>query len=452
MDFENKTFLVAGAGKSGIGACNLLRKVNAEVIIYDENENLDVEALKERLDDPNVSIAVGKLEESLLDEVDVMVISPGIPTREPFVVKVREANILIWSEVELAYQVGKGRLVAITGTNGKTTTTSLVGAIMAAHYAHVDVVGNIGNPYTTTAGDSDESTVTVAEISSFQLETIVDFKPDVSAILNITPDHLDRHRTMKCYADMKFRICENQEPGEAIVLNYEDSILRDYATTLDKKIVWFSIKREVPCGVYLEGDDIVYIDDGEKTYVTNKNANNLVGIHNLENIMAAIAISMNMDVPVGTIAEAIRTFNAVEHRLEYVDTIDDVIYYNDSKGTNTDASIKAIESMTRPTILIAGGYDKNSSFDEWADKFEGKIKCLVLLGQTSEKIADTVRAKGFENIIFTKSLEEAVEQSVKNAEPGDTVLLSPACASWGMFKNYEERGDKFKELVKNLRG
>ena len=251
---------------------------------------------------------------------------------------------------------------------------------------------------------------------------------------------------------MKFRICENQEPGEAIVLNYEDSILRDYATTLDKKIVWFSIKREVPCGVYLEGDDIVYIDDGEKTYVTNKNANNLVGIHNLENIMAAIAISMNMDVPVGTIAEAIRTFNAVEHRLEYVDTIDDVIYYNDSKGTNTDASIKAIESMTRPTILIAGGYDKNSSFDEWADKFEGKIKCLVLLGQTSEKIADTVRAKGFENIIFTKSLEEAVEQSVKNAEPGDTVLLSPACASWGMFKNYEERGDKFKELVKNLRG
>ena len=270
----------------------------------------------------------------------------------------------------------------------------------------VDVVGNIGNPYTTTAFDSTDDTVTVAEISSFQLETIHTFKPDVSAVLNITPDHLNRHYTMECYTDVKMSIAKNQDSNQPIVLNYEDPILREYAGKLTNRIIWFSSKQKVNPGVYLEGKNIIYADGKKETFVTTTEDTTLVGIHNVENIMAAIAISINMDVPVDIIRETIRKFKAVPHRIEYVETINDVIYYNDSKGTNTDASIKAIEAMSRPTILIAGGYDKKVSFDDWAEAFGDKVKCLVLLGQTAEQIADTVKKHGFTNIIFTESLKD----------------------------------------------
>lgn len=452
MDWKTQKVLVAGSGKSGIGATDLLKKVGAEVIIYDGNDKLKEEDVLNKLENKeDVKVILGELEDSVINEIDMMVLSPGIAIDAPFVLRVKEAGVPIWGEIELAYVIGKGKLAAITGTNGKTTTTALVGEIMANYYDKVDVVGNIGNPYTTTAFDSTDDTVTVAEISSFQLETIHTFKPDVSAVLNITPDHLNRHYTMECYTDVKMSIAKNQDSNQPIVLNYEDPILREYAGKLTNRIIWFSSKQKVNPGVYLEGKNIIYADGKKETFVTTTEDTTLVGIHNVENIMAAIGISVNMGVPDAVIKEAIKKFKAVAHRIEYVDTIDDVIYYNDSKGTNTDASIKAIQAMTRPTVLIAGGYDKKVTFDEWAKELEGKVKCLVLLGETSNQIADTAKKYGFENIIFTKSLEEAIDECKKNAQQGDAVLLSPACASWDMFDSYEQRGDMFKDYVKKLK-
>lgn len=452
MNLKDKVVLVAGSGKSGIGAADLLKKVGAKVIIYDGNTNLKKEDVLEKMaDSDGVEVILGELPENIMAQMDLMILSPGIAIDKPFVLKVKEHNIPIWGEIELAYKVGKGKVVAITGTNGKTTTTALVGEIMAAYYDKVDVVGNIGNPYTNTALDTDEKTVTVAEISSFQLETIHEFKPDVSAVLNITPDHLDRHYTMDCYIDTKLSVSKNQDIEQPIILNYEDDILRERAKEISNKIVWFSSKQKVDSGVYLDGDNIMYTDGNTEEFIINKNDTSLVGIHNTENIMAAIAISVNMEVPIEIIRESIRKFKAVAHRIEYVETVNDVVYYNDSKGTNTDASIKAIEAMTRLTVLIAGGYDKKVEFDDWAKTLNGKVKALVLIGATANQIADTAKKYDFDNIIYADSLEEAVRLSEKEANPGDAVLLSPACASWDMFKSYEQRGDLFKEYVKNLK-
>lgn len=451
MELKDKKVLVAGSGKSGIAATDLLKKVGATVTIYDGNEKLVKEDILSRLEDnSNVNVVLGDLSDEVINDTDLMILSPGIAIDAPFVNKVRDAEVPIWGEVELAYIVGKGKLAAITGTNGKTTTTALVGEILSAYFKDVNVVGNIGTPYTCTAFDSTDDTVTVAEISSFQLETIHRFKPDVSAVLNITPDHLNRHYTMECYTDVKMSICKNQDSDAPIILNYEDEILRNYAPKLHNKIIWFSSRQTLDEGIYLEGKNIVYAQKGQKNVITTTEDTTLVGIHNIENIMAAIGITINMGVHADVIKEAIRKFKAVEHRIEYVKTVDDVLYYNDSKGTNTDASIKAIQAMTRPTVLIAGGYDKKVQFDDWAKELEGKVKCLVLLGDTANQIADAVKKYGFENIIFTKSLKEAVDECKKNAEPGDAVLLSPACASWDMFDSYEQRGDMFKDFVNQL--
>ncbi len=457
MDLKHKRFLVAGTGKSGIAATNLLSKIGSEVILYNSDKNTDFDEVSKELEaSAKVTFLSGELSVDELKDhhIDVLVASPGIPLEADFMVNADKAGVPIWSEVELAYVAGRGKVIGITGTNGKTTTTSLVGEIMESYFDDVRVVGNIGIPYTTTAYDSTDDTVTVAEISSFQLETVHLFNPDVSAVLNITPDHLNRHGTMEVYTDCKLRIAKNQDDDEPIVLNYEDEILRERSEELTNKIVWFSSKQKVPCGVYLDGEDIVYFDpdtNDEPIKVCNKNETTLVGIHNLENIMASVAIAINMGVPVEKIRESVKNFKAVPHRIEYVNTINDVIYYNDSKGTNTDASIKAIEAMSRPTVLIAGGYDKKSSFEEWAKSFNGTIKCLIVLGQTADQIEETVKSQGFDNVIKVDSLKVAVDKCFENAEPGDAVLLSPACASWGMFENYEERGDMFKEYVNNLK-
>ena len=446
--------LVAGTGKSGIAAAKLLLAMGGEVVLYDGNDKLDPEKIKENFEeDAKVTIVLGELTRPDLLGVELSIISPGIPLDAPFVPVLDEAKIPIWSEIQLAYHVAKGKLIAITGTNGKTTTTALTGAIMKTFFDEVFVVGNIGIPYTDVALDTTDKSVTVAEVSSFQLETIMDFHPNVSAILNITPDHLNRHGTMENYIEVKERVAVNQTEDDCIVLNYDDKVLREFGEKKDlkPKVIFFSSTQTLKEGMYLDGDMMIYAHDGKKEEVLNvKTDMQLLGKHNYENVMAAVAMSIRMGVPMESIRKVVKEFKAVEHRIEFVLERSGVRYYNDSKGTNPDAAIQAIRAMPGPTVLIAGGYDKHSEYDEWIEEFGDKVKYLVLIGQTRDKIAECARAHGFTDIMYAEDMAEAVRVCAAYANAGDNVLLSPACASWGMFDNYEQRGEIFKECVRNL--
>lgn len=452
MDLQGKYILVAGCGVSGIAAAQLLYKVGAKPVLFDTNEALKEEEVRARLtDDCKVLIAIGKVDDEIEDKLELVVLSPGIAVDADFVDAFREKGLPIWGEIELAYQFAKGGLVAITGTNGKTTTTALVGEIMQAYYDSVFVVGNIGNAYTKEALKTVEESVTVAEISSFQLETVYDFHPHVTAILNITPDHLNRHHTMENYVAVKESVAKNQTKSDYCILNYEDDYTRDFGTRCNASVVWFSSKNKLKEGFYLEKDTI-YRADGKQSYELLKmQETNLLGDHNAENIMAAIAMCDAYGVPMDIILSAVKRFKAVEHRIEFVATKNGVDYYNDSKGTNPDAAIKGIKAMNRPTVLIGGGYDKDSTYDEWIESFDGKVKRLVLIGQTKEKIAECARKHGFTDITMADTFEEAMDICIKESAPGDAVLLSPACASWGMFPNYEVRGQRFKEIVHGIK-
>lgn len=452
MELKGKRALVIGAGKSGIAGGKLLNDKGAVVTLYDGNEKLSAEKLKEQAPYlADCEIVIGEWKEELLKGTDVAVISPGVPTDLPFVKQIEEAGIPLWGEIELAYRVAKGHLLAITGTNGKTTTTALLGEIMQAYCKDVRVVGNIGTPYTELAADTTEESVTVAEISSFQLETADTFHPQICAILNITPDHLNRHGTMENYIRIKESITKNLEKDETCVLNYEDCVLREFGKDLHNNVIFFSSKRPLEKGLYYEDGSIYYAEEEGIEEVIAVSELNILGLHNYENVMAAVAMAESYGVPMEVIRETLRSFKAVEHRIEYVTEKRGVRFYNDSKGTNTDAAIQGIRAMTAPTLLIGGGYDKQVAFDTWIEAFDNKVKKLVLIGQTREKIADCARSHGFSDIQLADSLEEAIDICYANAEAGDAVLLSPACASWGMFDNYEQRGDLFKEYVRSLK-
>lgn len=443
--------LVAGTGISGISAAKLLLAQGGEVVLYDGNEKLSAEELKKNFEnDAKVTVVLGDLKKTDLLGVELCVISPGISLEAPFVAVLDEAGIPIWSEIELAYHCSRGKLAAITGTNGKTTTTALTGEIMKHYCDSVFVVGNIGDPYTAHARETTDDSVTVAEVSSFQLETIMEFHPNVSAITNITPDHLDRHKTMECYIQVKEGIARNQTEEDTCVLNYDDPLLREFGTTLKCKVVYFSRKEKLDSGVYLDGDIIMYKHDRKAEPVLNVNELQIIGGHNYENVMTAVAIAIQLGVPLSVIREACKEFKAVEHRIEFVRERFGVTYYNDSKGTNPDAAIQAIRAMPGPTILIAGGYDKHSEYDEWIESFDGKVRYLVLIGQTRDKIAECAKRHGITDIMYAEDMQEAVQVCASYANSGDYVLLSPACASWGMFKNFEERGRIFKECVNAL--
>lgn len=451
---EINTAIVAGTGKSGISATKLLVNHGVKVYLFDENKDRDIEAIKEKTGDSElVQIELGELGEDALSSSQLMVISPGIPVDAPFTDVVRNAGIPIWSEIELAYHYGKGKIAAITGTNGKTTTTALVGEIVKAHNAKTIVVGNIGIPYTELCDTTDDDSDTVAEISSFQLETVIDFHPNVSAILNLTPDHLNRHYTFENYGNVKFSITKNQTMDDVTVLNYDDEHTRAIGEKAKDHchVVYFSRLEKPAGGVYVEDGDIILEDGDKKINVLAIKDLKLMGAHNVENVLAAVGISYYMGVPVDVIRDVATSFKAVAHRIEYVDTIDGVAYYNDSKGTNPDAAIKGIQAMVAPTFLIGGGYDKGSEYDEWIEAFDGKVKWLVLIGQTAQKIADCAKRHGFNSIIFEENLQDAVAYCHENAVDGDAVLLSPACASWGQFDNYEQRGDMFKEYVRSYK-
>ena len=448
MDIQGKNVLVFGSGISGEAAAGLLAEHGARVILYDGNEKLNKDEISKRVPE-GTQIILGGFPEDILDSLALVVMSPGVPTDLPVVEQMKAKGIPVWGEIELAYTYGKGDVLAITGTNGKTTTTTLLGEIMKEAADSVFVVGNIGTPYTGIASETSEDSVIVAEISSFQLETVRSFRPKVSAILNITPDHLNRHHTMEAYIGAKERIVENQTAEDYCVLNYEDEVLRQFGETVKAQVLYFSSRRKLNRGVYLDGDRIICNIDGE-TEICRTGDLQILGTHNYENVMAAVAMACAYGVPADIIRRVITSFKGVEHRIEFVAEKNGVAYYNDSKGTNPDAAIRGIRAMNRPTVLIGGGYDKDSSYEEWIDAFDGKVKKLVLIGATREKIAETARKKGFTDIVLADSFEEAFEKCTEYAEPGDAVLLSPACASWGMFKNYEERGDKFKELVEQL--
>lgn len=448
MLVTGKKVLVFGSGISGIGAVKLLEDHGAEVVLYDGNESLDQASLREQLGE-KTTIVLGEFPEHLLEELDLVVLSPGVPTDLPVILAMKEHGIQVIGEVELAYAFGKGDVLAITGTNGKTTTTSLLGEIMKCHQEEVFVVGNIGNPYTVAASQMTERSVAVAEMSSFQLESIETFRPKVSAILNFTPDHLNRHHTMEAYVEAKKQIAKNQTAEDYCVLNYEDERTKAFGEEVKAQVLYFSSAHKLERGIYLDDGKMIY-KNPEEVIVCHVDELQILGIHNYENVMAAVAMAAVYGVPMDTIRKAILAFKGVEHRIEYVTEKDGVVYYNDSKGTNPDAAIKGIQAMNRKTVLIGGGYDKNSEYTEWIQAFDGKVKQLILIGATREKIAQDAEKCGFHDYVFADTFEEAVLLAAKTAKSGEAVLLSPACASWGMFPNYEVRGEKFKEIVNSL--
>lgn len=452
---EKEKVLVVGTGKSGIAATQLLLRTGKMPVLFDSNAELDKDEILGKLslsgdEKKQVEIVLGDLTEEEKKALSGVVLSPGVPTDTEFVNDLRNRGLLISGEIELAFEQEKGAVLAITGTNGKTTTTTLLGEIMKATGKKTFVVGNIGNPYTLEAEKTDADSVTVAEISSFQLETIHTFRPRVSAILNITPDHLNRHHTMENYVKAKQDITKNQTKEDYCVLNAEDPYTDAFLEQCPATVILFSSQRELADGYFYADECIYKAVQGKKQKLMNIHEMRLLGMHNVENVMAAIAMADAYGADMEVILNVVRDFKAVEHRIEYVKTVRGVDYYNDSKGTNPDAAIKGIGAMVKPTYLIGGGYDKQSEYDEWIESFGGKVRKFVLLGQTREKIADCAKKHGFTDYIFVDDLQQAVDYCAEHAKEGEAVLLSPACASWGMFPNYEVRGKMFKDMVNAL--
>ncbi|WP_317853763.1 UDP-N-acetylmuramoyl-L-alanine--D-glutamate ligase [Chakrabartyella piscis] len=449
MNYENKNVLVCGMAKSGIAAAELLCHLGANVTLQDMKQH-DAIADCDALEAKGITLYLGQNPDDIACGQDLIVLSPGIPCDLPFILAAEAANVPVISEVELASTMTQCPITAITGTNGKTTTTTLVGQLMEEKYTNTAVVGNIGVSYSGKVEELTENDWVVAEISSFQMEKAKTFHPHISAVLNISPDHLNRHKTMEVYIEMKEKVFQNQVESDFCILNYGDEECRKMEKKTKAKVFWFSSSEVLEEGIYLDGDDIVVSWSGKTEVVLSVKEVQVLGVHNYENVMAAVAMAMVAHVDMETIRKVLRKFSGVEHRIEYVATKNGVAYYNDSKGTNTDASIRAVLAMDRPIVLIGGGYDKGVSFDDWTKLFAGRVKKLVLIGATANQIAESAAKFGFTNTNICETFAEAVELCKNSAKEGDCVLLSPACASWGMFDNYEQRGDMFKELVRNF--
>lgn len=452
MNLKNKNILLVGLAKTGISTIKHLNKLGAKVVVNDIKDKDKLKGILDELSDlNNVEYILGYHPENV-DDIDMAVVSPGVPLDLPFILKLKSKNIEIIGEVELAYRLSQNPMfIGITGTNGKTTTTSLVGEIFKKANIDTYIVGNIGNPVIDTVDTANENSVLVTELSSFQLESIDTFKPHVSAILNFTEDHLNRHHTMEAYMEAKARIFKNQDEKDFCVLNYDDKDVKSLSDNVKAKKIFFSRKKSLDCGIYLDEDNNIIINIDKKIKLLNKDELSLPGNHNLENCMAAAAIAYVSNIDIDVIREVLKTFAGVEHRQEFVRNLNGIMFVNDSKATNPDSSIKAIESYNRPIILIAGGMDKQSSFDEFLDAAKENVYALVLLGETAQKIKECAQNKGFDNITVVKDMKEAVNASYQIAKDGDVVLLSPACASWDMYKSFEVRGIDFKDNVHNLK-
>lgn len=450
-DIANKKILVVGMGNSGKAAVQAMVKLGADVSVQDNKdvENIDSQLIT-FLTEKSVTCYLG-CEPDDMSVFDMLILSPGVSPELSFIKEAQAAGAEIIGEIEIAYRVGKGNYVAITGTNGKTTTTTLVGEIYKEAEKKTYVVGNIGVAVISKALSAEDDSWLITETSSFQLETIKEFRPQVSAILNLTPDHMDRHKTMENYGKAKAAVFKNQTPDQYCVINYDDKECLKLAENCKAKVVPFSHNTTLDFGVYVDGDTIIVKDeDGKITEICRPVDLRIPGVHNLENALAACAIAYFGGIDPEVISKVLRTFRGVEHRIELCNTIDDIRFVNDSKGTNPDASIKAIEAMKKDIILIAGGYDKNSSFEELAKALDGKVKTLLLLGKTAPKIKEAAEKEGFENSIILKDMEACVREAYRIAQPGDVVLLSPACASWDMYTSFEQRGKHFKDCVQAL--
>ena len=448
MEYNGKKALVCGMAKSGIAAAKLLKRLGAEVTLQDMKKREDIAADVLNLENEGIVLYTGANPDDIACAQDIIVLSPGIPCDLPFILAAEEAGVSVISEVELAYTLTKCPITAITGTNGKTTTTTLTGEIMKAVYGNTAVVGNIGIPYSDEVERLTEKDWVVAEISSFQMEKAKEFTPHISAVLNITPDHLNRHKTMEVYIAMKEKVFEKQTAEDFCILNFGDEACRKMADKTAAKVFFFSSSEKLEEGIYLDGENIEVRWNGINETLINVNDLQILGVHNHENVMAAAAMAICANIPLDTIRSVLKAFGGVEHRIEYVATVDGVDYYNDSKGTNVDASIRAVLAMKKPIVLIGGGYDKGGSFDEWTQLFPGRVKHLVLIGVTAPQVRASAEKFGFTAISDCETFKEAVDLCREKAEDGDCVLLSPACASWGMFDNYEQRGDMFKEQVR----
>lgn len=448
MEYNGKKALVCGMARSGIAAAKLLNRLGARVTLQDMKKREEISADVLALEGEGIVLYTGANPDEIACAQDLIVLSPGIPCDLPFIAAAENAGIEVISEVELAYRLTPCPITAITGTNGKTTTTTLTGEIMKTAYSGTAVVGNIGVPYSEEVERLTEKDWVVAEISSFQMEKAKEFHPHISAVLNITPDHLNRHKTMDVYIAMKERVFAKQTAADFCILNHGDEICRKMADKTAAKVFFFDSSETLAEGIYLDGDAIEVRWGAINETLIHVDELQILGVHNYENVMAAAAMGICAGIALDTIRAVLKGFAGVAHRIEYVATVDGVDYYNDSKGTNVDASIRAVLAMKKPIVLIGGGYDKGSSFDEWTKLFPGRVKHLVLIGVTAPKVRASAEKFGFTAISDCETFEEAVDLCREKAEDGDCVLLSPACASWGMFDNYEQRGDMFKEQVR----
>ncbi|HEY7403441.1 MAG TPA: UDP-N-acetylmuramoyl-L-alanine--D-glutamate ligase [Candidatus Angelobacter sp.] len=456
MDLKNKRVLVVGLGRSGAASAIFLQEHGAKVIVSDSKSEAQLQGDVPALLDRGISIEAGRHGERTFRDQDLIVVSPGVPSDQPQLQHARTLGIPVIGEVELAFRFLQGKVLAITGSNGKTTTTSLVGEILAKSGKKTLVGGNIGTPVISLAGESTPDSLVVLEISSFQLESIEQFRPWIAAILNITPDHLDRHHTFQAYVDAKSRIFENQradragenqQAGDFAALNADDPTCVALKDRIKAPLLWFSRKQRVESGAFLNGDQIIFRQNNQEQAVLGRSDIQLKGEHNLENVLAAVCMTMVAGCTPQQVRQGVSEFRAVEHRLELVATINGVTFYNDSKATNVDATVKALESFPGNIHIILGGKDKGSDYTVLNPLLRERVKRVYLIGAASDKIASQVQAT---SVVRSGILERAVRQAFDAAAPGDVVLLAPACASFDQFENYEHRGRIFKELVRSL--
>ncbi len=448
MELNGKRVLVVGLGRSGVASALFLKARGARVTVSDTKSEDQLREEIPALLDEGITVETGGHGERTFQNQDLIVVSPGVPIDAEPITQARALGRPVIGEIELASQFLQGVIVAITGSNGKTTTTTLVGEVLSKGGLKTLVGGNIGTPAISLVAQATPDTITVLEVSSFQLETIGSFRPKVAVLLNVTPDHLDRHRTFQAYVDAKARVFENQSAEGFAVLNADDPTCVELAGRTRAQVFWFGRKREVESGAFVRDGQVIFRRNGSEQEVMPISEIPLKGLHNLQNVLAAVCAGALMGCDAEKIRSVIREFKAVEHRLEYVATVRGVEYYNDSKATNVDATIKAVESFPANIHLILGGKDKGSDYTTLNDLLRQRVKRVYTIGAAVDKIQSHI--KGTVEIVASGTLEGAVKRAAASAVPGDIVLLAPACASFDQFENYEHRGRVFKELVRGL--